>query len=359
MRVALVLYGDLDFVSGGFLYDRMLVEYLRRQGEVVEIISLPWRSYPRGLLDNLSLTLKRRLESLRADIVLQDELAHPSLFRLNRRIKEAPPGPVVSLVLHLRSCEIHPPWKQHLYRWVEQTYLRYVDGFIYTSHAIRREVENLAGAGRPWVVAYPGGDHLPFSTTIDDITQRVLKPGPLEIVSVANLIPRKGLHTLLDALASLPPGNPWRLRVAGSLTDNPSYVRSIRQKVLALGLEGQVILLGLLSAEEISALLNQSHIIAVPAFYEALGIVFLEAMRAGLPAIASTAGGAQEIITNGQEGFLVPPGDVPALVNSLHFLLSDRQRLLDMSLRAWERSRTHPTWEDGMAQAHRFLLDLI
>ena len=86
MRVALILYGDLDFISGGFLYDRMLVEYLRRRGEDVEIVSLPWRSYAGGLLDNLSPGLMRRLTSIRADVIVQDELAHPSLLWLNRSL---------------------------------------------------------------------------------------------------------------------------------------------------------------------------------------------------------------------------------------------------------------------------------
>jgi glycosyltransferase involved in cell wall biosynthesis len=196
--------------AGAFLYDRRLVDYLRRQGDEVEIVSLPWRSYPRGLLDNFSPGLKRRLASLKADMVLQDELAHPSLFRLNRRLKQILPQPLVALIHHVRSCEEHPPWKQRLFRWVEQCYLGSVDGFIYPSEAIRREVEKLGAGAQPGVVAYPGGDHLPRSLSADDITRRALQPGPLEIVAVANLIPRKGLHTLVAALARLPRGEPWR-----------------------------------------------------------------------------------------------------------------------------------------------------
>ena len=44
MRIGLVIYGSLDTLSGGYLYDRMLDEHLRRQGDEVEIISLPWRN---------------------------------------------------------------------------------------------------------------------------------------------------------------------------------------------------------------------------------------------------------------------------------------------------------------------------
>ena len=54
MRLGLLIYGSLDTLSGGYLYDRKLVEHLRRAGDSVEIISIPWRSYPAHLADNFS-----------------------------------------------------------------------------------------------------------------------------------------------------------------------------------------------------------------------------------------------------------------------------------------------------------------
>ena len=71
MRIGLLIYGSLDTLSGGYLYDRKLVEHLRQAGDAVEIVSLPWRSYPAHLADNLSLRLYRRLRDLPVDILLQ------------------------------------------------------------------------------------------------------------------------------------------------------------------------------------------------------------------------------------------------------------------------------------------------
>ena len=90
MRLGLVVYGSLDTVSGGFLYDRQLVRHLRSRGDEVEVISIPWRPYARGLLDNLSPALFKRLSRAAFELLLEDELAHPSLFRLN--LASAPPG---------------------------------------------------------------------------------------------------------------------------------------------------------------------------------------------------------------------------------------------------------------------------
>jgi hypothetical protein len=100
MRVGLVIYGSLETVSGGFLYDRKLVEYLERKGDAVEVISLPRGNYALHLLDNLSQSLHRRLRSARFDVLLQDELDHPSLFWLNRRLKGVLPYPLFTIVHH-------------------------------------------------------------------------------------------------------------------------------------------------------------------------------------------------------------------------------------------------------------------
>ena len=61
MRIGLLIPGSLDRATGGYLYDRMLAEHLRRHGHEVEAVALPLRSYRRCLLDNLSSRLFARL----------------------------------------------------------------------------------------------------------------------------------------------------------------------------------------------------------------------------------------------------------------------------------------------------------
>ena len=109
MRIGLIIYGSLDRLSGGYIYDRMLVEHLRGHKDDVEIIALPERSYAHHLWDNLSRQLKHHLEELDCDLLLQDELNHPSLFLLNRELREKVSYPIVSIVHHLRCCEENSP----------------------------------------------------------------------------------------------------------------------------------------------------------------------------------------------------------------------------------------------------------
>ena len=116
MKIGFVIYGSLDTLSGGYLYDRKLVEYLRSQGDTVEIISLPWRNYASHLLDNFSFKLPSGF-----DILIQDELNHPSLIGANRGKHLYP---IISLVHHLRCSELRPKWQNDFYQVIEKKYFR-------------------------------------------------------------------------------------------------------------------------------------------------------------------------------------------------------------------------------------------
>lgn len=358
MRVGLIIYGSLETISGGYLYDRMLVAYLRRCGDEVEIVSLPWRTYGRHLSDNLSPLLQRRLRQATWDVLLQDELNHPSLVWLNRRLKGQVRYPLVAIVHHLRCCEARPAWQNRLYRWVERSYLETVDGFIFNSHTTRTVVEGLVGTERAAVVAHPGRDQLPVALTPAQIVARARQPGPLRVLFVGNVIPRKALHTVITALARLP-REEWQLEVVGGLTMDAAYVQAIRRQMTRAGLTSQVTLSGFLSAGDLAARFTQSHLLVVPSSYEGFGIVYVEGMGFGLPAIASTAGAAGEIITHGCDGFLISPGDDTSLAHYLSELSQDRERLLQMSLAAYERYSAHPTWEQSSERTREFLATLV
>lgn len=365
MRIGLVIYGSLDTISGGYLYDRMLVDYLRRQGDQVELVSIPWRSYPLHLMDNLSRALFRRLSLLEVDVLLQDELNHPSLFWINQRLKSryysrrqaTRQPPLISIVHHLRSSESYPAWQQSLYRWIERRYLRTVDGFIYNSQTTRRSVEALIGTTAPNIVALPpGGQFLPEIQT-DEIVTRANQSGPLRLIFIGNLIPRKGLHTLLDAIQSTPEDSLTLTVVGGALSD-AGYARHILKQANNGRLQNRVRLLGSLTQAELIKQLKHHHLLVVPSSYEGFGIAYLEGMGIGLPAIGTTSGGASEIISHGMDGFLVAPNDPNSLRQHLLELHADRNRLAEMGRAARRRFLSHPAWETTAESIHGFFNEL-
>ncbi len=352
MNVGLVIYGSLDTVSGGYLYDRKLVAHLRQCGDEVQVISLPWVRYGRCLLHNCSSSLYRQLLNGRFDVLLQDELNHPSLFALNWRLRGRVSYPIFSIVHHLRSSETHPAWQRPLYRWVERHYLATVQGFIFNSQTTRQVVEGLVGGKRPFVVAYPAGDRFPVLPDETTIVARAHQPGPLRLLFLGNVVERKGLHLLLAAVARLPRGC-WQLAVVGDTAVSPAYTRLIQQQIQTADLTPYVQLHGLQPDETVAHHLVNSHLLVVPSSYEGFGIVYLEGMAFGLPALAGVAGAAHELITDGENGFLV--ADSAVLAHHLFTLHQNRALLADMSMAARRFFSAHPTWDNSLSRIRQFI----
>lgn len=344
MRVGLTLYGDLDRRSGGFRYDRRLLDELEAAGDEVEVVSLPWRSYPRGLLDSLSPRVRERLAT-DVDVMLQDELAHPSLLGHTRRLSY----PVVSIVHHLRASEARP--LAPLYRRVESRYLSAVDAVVCNSHATRDAVTALGVDSADTVVAPPAGDR--FDPAIgDDRIDRRAREEPLRVVFVGNVTPRKGLDTLVDALALVDTG--VHLTVVGRPVDR-DYYESVRARASEHGLADRVTFAGELPDDDLAATLQEGHVLAVPSRHEGFGIVYLEGMSFGLPAVAGTAGGATDVVSDGETGILVDPGDSRAVAEALTALATDRDRLARLGTAARERYESHPDWSETATRVRSLL----
>ncbi|HWR66108.1 MAG TPA: glycosyltransferase family 4 protein [Bellilinea sp.] len=361
MRVGLVIYGSLDTLSGGYLYDRKLVEALRAQGDTVEIISLPVKAYAGAVLQNFSMPIRRRLVNLKVDALLQDELNHPSLFWLNGWLRPKVKFPLIGIVHHLRSSEQHASWLLPLYRIIERQFLNSLDGYIFNSQSSQKAVEQLTSDPRPYVIATPGGDALESQVRGTKLNAHSLlirrneTQSRLEILFVGNLIERKGLHTLLEALRVVSKSD-WHLRVVGRLDLDPGYTRRCQNLASQGGLAGKVEFLGAITDAELIHTYQTSQLLVVTSSFEGFGIVYLEAMRWGVVTVGSTAGGAAEIIQHGKNGWLIEPGDSTALAGILQTVCQNPEILLSLSQAARMTYERFPTWSETTEKIRQFLL---
>jgi glycosyltransferase involved in cell wall biosynthesis len=344
MRVGLVVCGSLDTSTGGYLYDRQLVEFLRAHGDTVEVLSLPDRGYVRNLAT-------RRVPELACDVVLEDELCHPALAFSRRRQARTP---VVAVVHLLRSDEHRTSALRPLYSAVERRYLSGVDATVCNSETTRASAERLVGCAIPGVVARPAADHL----AAPSVPRVAVDAGPLRVLCLANVLPNKGVLTLVEALGGLPSGT-WQLTVAGRLTTDPAYVGRVRERIDRGRMQGAIDLIGAVPSSEVANLLASHHAVAVPSSYEAAGIAYLEAMRTGRPVIATAAGGAHELLDDGVEGFLVPPGAADGLRRRLVQWAGDRVLLERMGEAARRRADAHPTWTETLRPVRELLMSLV
>jgi glycosyltransferase involved in cell wall biosynthesis len=141
------------------------------------------------------------------------------------------------------------------------------------------------------------------------------------VLAVGALVEHKGHRHLVDALPAvknaLPVGSSVRVLIAG---EGP--LRSVlAARARELGVSDVLVLAG--QVNDLPGWFSGVEVYAMPSVEEGLGTSALDAMAAGLPVVASRAGGLPEMVTGGVEGLLVPPADPSALAAALLRLLRD------------------------------------
>jgi len=200
-------------------------------------------------------------------------------------------------------------------------------------HGIAEERLHLVGAGvDPATVV--GGDGAAFR-------ERHGIEGP--IVAIIGATARdKGTPDLVEAMREL-----WRAgREATLVIAGPTMEHFVRWfAALPVADREQVRLLGFISPEEKRDLLAAASVFALPSRTDSFGITFLEAWCNGVPVIGARAGGIPDVIDDGEDGLLVPFGDVPALADALRSLLDDPALAARLGERGRAKTLARFTWE--------------
>jgi len=216
-------------------------------------------------------------------------------------------------------------WLHYAYfRWVcgapYALGMRYVDRILCFSRYTCRLVES---EGRV-CEHVPNGVSLAVPTPVDQDARALLYAGRLQ--------PYKGVHILVRAMALIVQVVPDAvLRVAGE----GAYAPELQRLTVELGLDRNVEFLGHLSQDQLAEEYRRCAVFVLPSTWpETFGKVGVEAMSAGRPVIASDIGGVGDWLEDGVNGYLVPPGDVPAIADRALRLLTDPDLLSRMGDRA-------------------------
>ena len=161
----------------------------------------------------------------------------------------------------------------------------------------------------------PGGDRLWLRHAFG------FPPEARVLAMVGQFIPKKGHRLLLQALEELLPAYP-DLRVL--LLGTGALLEGVRAEVAARGWADRVHLPGF--REDLPRVLPALDLVVHPAFEEGLGVSLLQSAAAGVPIVGSAVGGIPEIVRDGVNGLLVPPGDGAALERAVRSLLDEPAR---------------------------------
>jgi len=173
-----------------------------------------------------------------------------------------------------------------------------------------------------------------------------------EIVTVARLVPWKGVEGLMDILHRLP--REVRLVVIG---DGPLLPR-LRERAEKKGLGERIHFTGRLPREEVFRYLSRTALFVLNSRYEGFPHVILEAMSAGAAVVATDVGGNAEVVRNGENGYLVPLDDQETLVERVTRLLEDAALRQHFSNRAAEEVRGF-NWKSMVTRTESVLLEVL
>lgn len=331
----------MDMVSGGYLYNRRLRDYLLEAGHNVCIRSLKGHSYTQLLMQNFN-PLSTIDKS--TDVFIVDAIAHPAVLLPINVTNQ----PWIALQ-HMVHSHIATGPSKRLKETIERYFLQSVDGAIHTSshtadHAGRLGFENQE------VVAMPGGDHLTSPNT-QCTPRRRLEQEPLRLLFVGNVVYRKGLDILIRALARL--DKEWTLRIVGQTDIEPSYVDTLRLSIKKNHLQDDIDLTGFVPDSTLKEHLQWGDVLLLPSRYEPFGIAALEGMSFGCVPVVSNRGGAADFIENETSGFLVEPTEKSLLAAIEQLFIPDQHhRMSEMAIQSIDH---HPTWNESMGQIESFL----
>jgi glycosyltransferase involved in cell wall biosynthesis len=340
--VVFAVPGELQTPTGGYIYDRRVIELLPEFGWRVRHVALPG-DYPAPGKASLEETARLLGKTPADTLVVIDGLAFGAMpAELVDRIG----GRIVGLVHHPLALETGVSEERAKYlAWTERAALERTVHVIVTSPATADLLAKDFGVPRARIsVAEPGTEAASRARGGD---------GPPRLLSVGSVTARKGYDVLVKALAQIS-DLAWESRIVGSLDRDPVAPGTLREAIARTKLGERIALLGSLDEPALAAEYDQARLFVLPSHFEGYGMAFAEALAHGLPVVGG-AGGAVTSTVPADAGVLVPPGDAGALAAALRRLLSNPAELQRRADAAWRHAQQLPRWRDTAAKFARAL----
>jgi glycosyltransferase involved in cell wall biosynthesis len=332
--------GRLDTRTGGYTYDRHIIDGLRSIGWQVDVQMLgdgfpqpdaAALAHAQGVIEALPDGALALVDGLAFGVL--DTLAHLHAKRLRW----------VALVHHPLALEsgLGAAQRQALHA-SERSALQATRRVIVTSpFTARNLVAEFDVPASHISVIEPGTDPAPAATGS--------APGEaFNLLCVATITPRKGHIVLIEALAGLKDRN-WTLHCAGSLAMDTACADEVRQAILQHGLSERVQLLGEQDEADLRQLYTAADAFVLPSYHEGYGMALADAIAYGLPVVSTRAGAIADTVPEAA-GILVPPGDASALRTALQRLLDDPPWRTQLRNGALQARAALPGWSTSSAR---------
>jgi len=333
--VVFAVPGDLNIPTGGYAYDKRMVAELRELGWRPAVLNLG-EGFPRPSALTRAAANAQLHDVSKGRPVVIDGLAFGVLPEVAETLSVT--HPLIALVHHPLALETGlTPRDAAALRESERRALSFTHGVVANSATTARVLAADYGVPAERItVAPPGTDRAPQI--------RRDHSGPIALLAVGSIVPRKGYDLLVEALAGML-DLPWHLTIVGEARDRAA-ADQLRAAIEHHRLTPRVSLVGAVQPYRLTGLYGASDLFVLPSRYEGFGMAYAEAIAHGLPVIGTTAGAIPETVSV-EVGILVPPDDVAALAAALRRLIENAEDRAQLAAGARKAAESLPTWAES------------
>jgi len=290
-------------VQGG-----IYLESVRRSGVTVHVLNKRGPADPIMLVRLVWLMRRRRFQ-----------IVHSFMFTANlwARIAAIAAGVPIRIAAERNVDD----WKGPVRRWLDRRLARWSSKVVAVSTKVEHYCRDRIGIPAEKLMTIRNGipceSPAPLERSREAIrTELGLALDAPVVIQVGRLVPQKGYEVLLDAMRRVSTSRPHaRLLILGDGPARADLVSRARE----LGIGDRVVFAGFRT--NVNEFLHASDLFVLASWREGLPVSLLEAMAAALPAVVTAVGGNDEVVVNGETGFLVPPGDAVQLADRIGQLL--------------------------------------
>lgn len=178
---------------------------------------------------------------------------------------------------------------------------------------------------------------VPYGVDLSEFRQVPKEDNIFRVVFAGTMSLRKGVHYLLQAFSELKLANSELLLMGGMADEIKPFFEKYKGEYKWIGHKSQ---------RELYKYYSQGSVFVMPSIEEGLSMVQAQAMACGLPLICTTNTGGEDLISQGQEGFVIPIRDVETLKEKIMFFYEDRERCRQMGQAARSKVQHGFTWDD-------------
>ena len=338
MKIYWIQPSEIDSVSGGYIYNKNIIEGVRAHSVDVELL-IPGTDFPFPSKKSLETCRNFFQKMPHSSIVVVDSLI---LGTISNLVKEFADKLIIAGLIHL-PLSLNPDFaekKKVDFREGELTSFKYSKLLILTSEFSKSVLVKM-GVDETKI-------HIVTPAINGTISERYYPENPINLLCVSRISSSKGQLDLVKALENIQHYN-WKLTFCGGFDTNDDYFKTIEKSIANSGLKDRITFTGEIPPNELEMYYQQADLLVLTSYYETYSMVLQEAMAFKIPIITTNTGATAQTVNSYIAGFY-EPGDVPQLQKHLLSLLESRDEYLKLANGYRKLNLNFETWNKRAEQ---------